>query len=243
MLRLTLQFVESQQTGEKDDEETESEWDNSSSVAGEDFGEDGDDVMVVDAAMMEAMDKSYDEDGNEIDYDSEAEGEEDENEDDDSAAVEERKADEEDDEKSNSSSVVASVKTEDMSICTFLKHTDFVGCISFHPLNPDVFISGGGDDIARMWDISSAEKPTMETPKQNETIDFAKFSFDGKFFATGALDGSVKIWDGVTGEFKRTLEGPADEIRVSSHVAHKSHSLNMSGVYLDSSQTGTARVT
>ena len=100
-----------------------------------------------------------------------------------------------------------------MSIKTFMKHTDFVTCVSFNPANPDQFISGGGDDVARVWNINNPDKPEIETPKQNETVDFAKFSFDGKFFATGTLDGAIKIWEAETGEFKRLLEGPADEIR------------------------------
>lgn len=205
-----LFVLESSTSGDKDEEESGSEWDNNSSVAGDEDlgGEEGDDVLIVDDDMLDAMDKSYDEDGNEIQYGSEGDDDRDE----DDSATEERKGNDEDNDEDIST---CGVKTIDMSICTFLKHTDFVGCVSFHPLNPDTFISGGGDDFARIWDISNADKPKIETPKQGETIDFAKFSFDGKYFATGALDGSVKIWDGVTGEFKRLLEGPTDEIRVS----------------------------
>ncbi|EGR31921.1 hypothetical protein IMG5_099490 [Ichthyophthirius multifiliis] len=99
-----------------------------------------------------------------------------------------------------------------MSTKTFLKHTDFVSTLNFHPQNPNIFISGGGDDIARTWDINNPDKPLIEIPKQNETIDFAKFNFDGSLFVTGALDGSVKVWTS-NGEFKKLLEGPTDEIR------------------------------
>lgn len=162
--------------------------------------------MVVDDDLLHEMDKSFDEEGNEINY--EEEGPENE---------EEKKHQEEDDSKSEEKRE----KTIDMSIKTFLKHTDFVTCISFHPINHDVFISGGGDDVARIWNINNNDKPLIETPKQNETVDFAKFSFDGKYFATGSLDGAVKIWDAATGEFKRLLEGPSDEIRVTNFLMGK----------------------
>ena len=56
-------------------------------------------------------------------------------------------------------------KTIDMSIKTYLKHTDFVSCISFNPIHPDLFISGGGDDVARVWDLKNNDKPLIETPK------------------------------------------------------------------------------
>lgn len=52
-----------------------------------------------------------------------------------------------------------------MSIKTFLKHTDFVTSLNFHPTNPDIFISGGGDDVARIWNINNNDKPEAETPK------------------------------------------------------------------------------
>ncbi|EAR83674.2 WD domain, G-beta repeat protein (macronuclear) [Tetrahymena thermophila SB210] len=178
-----------------DEEDRESNWENSSSVA-------GDDIIEVDDDLLNEMDKSYDEEGNEITYEEKHEGEEEEE--------EEKK---EDNQESDDTQNISREKTVDMSIKTFLKHTDFVSCLSFHPINPDVFISGGGDDVARVWNITNNDKPEIETPKQNETVDFAKFSFDGKYFATGCLDGVVKIWDGTTGEFKRALEGPSDEIR------------------------------
>lgn len=53
---------------EQENEEEDGEWENSSSVA-------GDDILVVDDDLLNEMDKSYDEEGNEINYEEKNEGE------------------------------------------------------------------------------------------------------------------------------------------------------------------------
>ena len=52
-----------------------------------------------------------------------------------------------------------------MSVKTYLKHTDFVSCLNINPVNSDIFLSGGGDDFARVWNINNNDKPEIETPK------------------------------------------------------------------------------
>jgi len=80
-------------------------------------------VLVLDEDLINEMDKSYDEEGNEINYDKDGEEEE------------EKKKDEGDDE--DDANNISREKTPDMSIKTFMKHTDFVTCVSFNPANPD----------------------------------------------------------------------------------------------------------
>lgn len=41
------------------------------------------------------------------------------------------------------------------------------------------------------------------------------FNYDGKIVATGAMDGTVKLWNVNTGKLMITLEGPSEAIEVN----------------------------
>ncbi|OQN98528.1 hypothetical protein B0A48_15789 [Cryoendolithus antarcticus] len=53
------------------------------------------------------------------------------------------------------------------SIAHFDKHKDSIFCIAQHPLQPEIVATGGGDDVAYVWDASPPERPLL--PSSYET--------------------------------------------------------------------------
>ena len=49
-----------------------------------------------------------------------------------------------------------------------------------------------------------------------DSVSSLAFSSDGQLLASGSFDGLVKIWD-MSGNLKRTLEGPGGGIEVKLH--------------------------
>ncbi|CAK4033780.1 related to SQT1 Suppresses dominant-negative mutants of the ribosomal QSR1 [Lecanosticta acicola] len=43
----------------------------------------------------------------------------------------------------------------------FDQHKDSIFCIAQHPLRPEIVVTGGGDDIAYVWDTTPPEKPVL----------------------------------------------------------------------------------
>jgi len=69
--------------------------------------------------------------------------------------------------------------------------------------------SGGGDDKGY---FRRGSEPARELRGHEESVSATAFSTDGALLATGGLDGRVCVFDGQTGELRRTLEGPGGGI-------------------------------
>lgn len=98
---------------------------------------------------------------------------------------------------------------DDSSFC-FVQHSDSVYCVDFHPTERDIVISGGGDDKAFIWNVSTGQV-IHQLIGHTDSIVAVQFSFNGKLAATGGMEGVVKVWDVATGSMVAQLEGP-DEI-------------------------------
>ena len=111
----------------------------------------------------------------------------------------------------------------DLSHYSFENHKDSVYCVAIHPTIPGIVITGGGDDVAYIWNYhKSITDSNIETVNNGSTSSSIKleghidtvtcvgFNFNGNLALTGGYDGFVKIWKVDTGELVQTLEGPED---------------------------------
>ncbi|XP_077297000.1 angio-associated migratory cell protein [Arctopsyche grandis] len=73
----------------------------------------------------------------------------------------------------------------------FSRHKGSVFCGSIHPQGKFA-VSGGEDDKAYVWDISTGE-PLFECTEHSDSVLVASFSFDGAFLATADMGGLIQI--------------------------------------------------
>jgi WD40 repeat protein len=88
-----------------------------------------------------------------------------------------------------------------------------VYCIATNGAFEDVVISGGGDDKAYLWSLEDGMRAHV-LEGHTDSVTACGFNYTGQLAATGALDGTVKVWNCSTGELMATLEGPEDGIQV-----------------------------
>ena len=58
------------------------------------------------------------------------------------------------------------IQLQNDSIAHFDSHTDSIFCIAAHPLNPNIIATGGGDDVAYVFDTSSAIQSHIQQSNQ-----------------------------------------------------------------------------
>lgn len=100
---------------------------------------------------------------------------------------------------------------QDDSVAKFLHHQGPVYTVGVHPTQPQLCVSGDGEDTAIVWNNQTGEK-VFELAGHTDTVIFAAFNHDGTLVATGSMDGTIKVWSATTGECARTLEGPSSEL-------------------------------
>jgi ribosome assembly protein SQT1 len=101
------------------------------------------------------------------------------------------------------------------SVAHFDGHKDSIFCIAQHPTNPKIIATGGGDDLAYVFDSTPEPSPVLPTsyeanpqPLERKSLDLIarieghKDSVNaitftlpkGEFLATAGLDGQLLIW-------------------------------------------------
>jgi len=103
-------------------------------------------------------------------------------------------------------------KHPDMSKAKYKYHMDSVYKLAISPIDPNFMVSGGGDDIAVIWNLEDPVNPVNVLEGHKDTVDNVAFNFDGKLIATGSMDSTVIIWEAATGKQKYILDGPGGEI-------------------------------
>ncbi|CCG82860.1 Ribosome biogenesis protein Sqt1 [Taphrina deformans PYCC 5710] len=97
---------------------------------------------------------------------------------------------------------------QDESVQGFFEHTDSIYCIAISPSNSDLCATGGGDDTAYLWSITSGERLSTLSG-HSDSITSIEFSFDGQLLATASMDGTIRIW---TLQGERVING--DDVKV-----------------------------
>jgi ribosome assembly protein SQT1 len=101
------------------------------------------------------------------------------------------------------------------SIAHFDGHKDSIFCIAQHPTHPQLVATGGGDDVAFLWDCSPPQNPVLPASYESnpqpverngqqvfvklqghtDSVNAVAFSLpDGKYVATAGLDGRLNIY-------------------------------------------------
>ncbi|RLN55962.1 hypothetical protein BBJ29_004025 [Phytophthora kernoviae] len=99
----------------------------------------------------------------------------------------------------------------DDAAMVFSKHSGPVYSIKVNPVDPRIVMTGGGDDVAVIWNREDGNVLHTLTGHQDSVVG-VDFSFDGNYAATGGYDGVVKIWEVATGKLVQNLEGPSQEV-------------------------------
>lgn len=79
--------------------------------------------------------------------------------------------------------------------------SQLVNAVRFHPLEPDVFLSGGSSGTLKLWDIRTGKAEKQYSKSLGPIMD-VDFSADGKHFVSSsdmlkrhASDKAVVVWD------------------------------------------------
>lgn len=97
----------------------------------------------------------------------------------------------------------------DDAVARFTQHGAPVYCLACSPVDGDLVASGGGDDRAFLWHRSDPAR-VHELSGHADSVTMVAFSSDGKYLASGALDGSVRVWAVDSGALVCALDGPSE---------------------------------
>ena len=86
-------------------------------------------------------------------------------------------------------------------------HRTEVSAVAMHPFNESFVATGGGDTMAKLWDLRGRD--CVHTFKRHSGgVGVTRFSPNGAWLITGGDDGATHVWDlRVTGKRVATLEG------------------------------------
>lgn len=93
----------------------------------------------------------------------------------------------------------------------YQRHEEPVYCIAIHPSNPNMLASGGGDELALLWEAESG-RIVHELTGHTDTVIGVAFNHDGTLLASAGFDGVAKIWLVDSGVCCQTLAGPSEEL-------------------------------
>lgn len=88
--------------------------------------------------------------------------------------------------------------------------------MAIHPKYQNVVGSGGGDDKAYLWNMTNGEV-VHEFAKHKDSVISVGFNHDGKYFASGGMDGIIKVYEVESGNHVVDLEGPEEITWIQWH--------------------------
>src|ERR1700728_4637947 len=121
------------------------------------------------------------------------------------------------------------------SAAHFDSHTDSVFCVAQHPVHPSIVATGGGDDIAYIFDASLPDGPVLPSsyesnpePKgereglkviqkldgHTDSVNAVAFTQpSGEYVVTAGLDGKLRAWRGDKTAYKWAFVAEAQEVQ------------------------------
>jgi len=92
-----------------------------------------------------------------------------------------------------------------------------IQCMSFHPTG-DYLVVGTLASVIRMYDTNTSQCFVCAVPSHQHTgsVTSLRWSSDGKHFVSASIDGSIKVWDGVSNRCISTFLQAHDGSEVSS---------------------------
>ncbi|KIX09920.1 uncharacterized protein Z518_01001 [Rhinocladiella mackenziei CBS 650.93] len=127
------------------------------------------------------------------------------------------------------------IQLQNDSVAHFDNHTDSIFCIAQHPTNPSIVVTGGGDDVAYLFDASIPESQTnsqLQDERQSippiqkfdghtDSVNAASFTYPrGEYVVTAGLDGKLRAWKSDDASGKRwTFMAEASEVQEINWVS------------------------
>ncbi|EXJ79888.1 hypothetical protein A1O3_08173 [Capronia epimyces CBS 606.96] len=125
------------------------------------------------------------------------------------------------------------IQLQNDSVAHFDAHTDSIFCIAQHPTKPSIIITGGGDDVAYIFDASVPQAisapggerqslaPLQKLDGHTDSVNASTFTLpQGKYVVTAGLDGKLRAWKNDDGSGKRwTYLAEASEVQEINWVA------------------------
>jgi ribosome assembly protein SQT1 len=123
--------------------------------------------------------------------------------------------DDDDDDEQEGGGIMEEIMLQNDSVAHFDQHKDSIFCIAQHPTHPQLVATGGGDDVAFLWDCSPPQNPVLPASYESnpqpverngqqvfvklqghtDSVNAVAFSLpDGKYVATAGLDGRLNIY-------------------------------------------------
>ncbi|CAF2138018.1 hypothetical protein IGI04_005709 [Brassica rapa subsp. trilocularis] len=73
--------------------------------------------------------------------------------------------------------------------------------------SPERLVSGSDDFTMFLWEPSVSKQPKKRLTGHQQLVNHVYFSPDGKWIASASFDRSVRLWNGVTGQFVTAFRG------------------------------------
>ena len=137
------------------------------------------------------------------------------------------------------------IQLQNDSSAHFDLHTDSLFCIAQHPMQPSLVATGGGDDIAYIWDSSVPSGPVLPSsyesdpqPKgerkgiqplqkldgHTDSVNAIGFTYPhGEYLATAGLDGKLRVWQGNKDFSKWRFVTEASEVKEINWLVASTH--------------------